>query len=76
VEHFINNGYGWICLHCSTEQNAHEEPDAARARFFSEGEAEEKEPHLSSRGLAKWRDSSREILYCSDCGIEERVNKA
>jgi hypothetical protein len=76
LEHFLNPGYGWICISCSEKANARGGRDAGRARFFSEGEAEEKEPRLSTPGLAKWRDASRQILYCPDCGVEERVSKS
>jgi hypothetical protein len=76
LEHFINPGYGWVCKHCIEEVETRVGPDKGRARFFSEGEAEDKEVNLSTRGLARWRDASRQVLYCPTCGVEEPVNKA
>jgi len=75
IEHFINTGYGWLCKHCQTEIETRVGLNEGRARFFSEGEAEDKEPTLSTQALARWRDASRQALYCPDCGIEETVNK-
>ena len=45
----------------------------ARARFFREGEAEEREVKLSEPALARWRDDVREVLVCPRCEIEERM---
>jgi hypothetical protein len=73
--HFINNGYGWVCKHCSAQESRPED-DNARARFLREGEAEEKEPVLSTTALARWRDVSRQTLVCPRCSIEESINKA
>ena len=72
TEHFINRGYGWLCKRCHLEQ-ANNATETGRARFFSEGEAEEKEPALSSSTLARWRDATRQTLVCPRCGIEEGV---
>jgi hypothetical protein len=75
TNHFINLGYGWLCKTCSgnngdvTIYTEH----SSRARFFSEGEAESKEPRLSTEGLAQWADSSRQKLVCSSCAIEEVI---
>ena len=44
------------------------------ARFFSEGEAEEREPRLSAHSLARWTDDSRRTLRCPRCGVEEKIN--
>ncbi|MDX6269853.1 MAG: hypothetical protein QOD28_1076 [Acidobacteriota bacterium] len=75
MEHFVNNGYGWTCRHCQTEETT--EPRAphtgTRGRFFSEGEAEEREPRLSTAARARWRDDTRRVLLCPRCGVEERV---
>jgi hypothetical protein len=76
IENFINHGFGWICKHCSRKDNGRAGDTTGRARFFSEGEAETKNPALSSTGLARWRDAGRQVLYCPECGVEERVNKA
>jgi rubrerythrin len=74
MEHFINNGYGWTCRHCHAEETARAtETSGARARFFSEGEAEEREPKLSSHALARWRDESRRELVCPTCGAVEKT---
>lgn len=76
IEHFINPGYGWLCKHCLREIETRASLNEGRARFFTEGEAEEKEPSLSTQALARWRDAAREALVCPRCGIEELVNKA
>jgi hypothetical protein len=76
TDHFINKGYGWICKHCYPEMNAPLRDAGTRARFHTEGEAEDKEPALSTQALARWRDASRSTLVCSHCGIEEMLNKA
>jgi hypothetical protein len=75
TDHFINRGFGWVCRHCHPEE---ESPDihAGRARFHSEGEAEESEARLSTVALARWRDATRRTLYCPRCGVEELLNKA
>ena len=76
IEHFINPGYGWMCKHCAVEDEARAAKAESRARFFNEGEAESKEPQLSTPALARWRDRARITLYCPRCGIEEMVSKA
>ncbi len=75
IEHFINPGYGWICKHCAAESGTLAKGQG-RPRFLTEGEAEDKEPSLSTPALARWRDASRQSLVCPRCGIEEAVNKA
>jgi hypothetical protein len=74
IEHFVNLGYGWMCKHCAGEME--EGAVDERARFFREGEAESKEPSLSTPALARWRDATRQTLYCPRCGVEEFVSKA
>jgi len=76
IEHFTNEGYGWVCKHCSTDMEARVSEKNTRARFFSEGEAEDKEPKLSTPALARWTTPARHPLSCPTCGIEERVDKA
>jgi DNA-directed RNA polymerase subunit M/transcription elongation factor TFIIS len=77
IEHFINEGFGWVCKHCSRSAEARaEDKHSARARFFSEGEAEEKEQKLSTTALARWTSPARRALRCPRCGIEEMVDKA
>jgi hypothetical protein len=78
-EHFVNEGRGWECRRCcdegakTLEDEAHEGAPSTNtlARFFREGESEEREPRLSSRALARWKDSSRRALVCTRCGAEE-----
>ena len=75
--HFINTGFGWVCKHCSAEMEAFTgDANEGRARFFIEGEAEVKEPHLSTTALARWRDATRRVLVCPRCSIEETISKA
>jgi hypothetical protein len=74
MEHFRNTGYGWTCKRCS-EAQARAAPVGSRARFFSEGEAEERDLKLSTPALARWRDETRQALYCPRCGVEEIVDR-
>ncbi|HYP02693.1 MAG TPA: hypothetical protein VER76_21075 [Pyrinomonadaceae bacterium] len=76
MQHFVNNGYGWTCRHCQDAEAtaARESESSARARFFSEGEAEEREPKLSSAARARWRDESRQELVCPKCGVAEKID--
>ncbi|HUQ30742.1 MAG TPA: hypothetical protein VM095_01425 [Pyrinomonadaceae bacterium] len=76
IDHFINEGFGWVCKHCSANVEARADVEAARARFFTEGEAEEKEPRLSTTALARWTNASHRALSCPSCGIEEMIDKA
>jgi hypothetical protein len=76
IDHFINEGFGWVCKHCSARRQAHAEVEPGRARFFTEGEAEEKEPRLSTTALARWTNASHRALSCPRCGIEEMIDKA
>jgi hypothetical protein len=76
TDHFINSGYGWVCKHCYPEMDAPVSDRNTRARFHTEGEAEDKETTLSTQALARWRDASRRTLVCPHCGIEEMVSKA
>jgi hypothetical protein len=76
IDHFINEGFGWVCKHCSIEMEARVHEKNTRARFFSEGEAEDKEPALSTLALARWTSPSRHALSCPRCGIEEMIDKA
>jgi hypothetical protein len=76
IDNFINPGYGWMCKHCAAQDEARAAEGESRARFFTEGEAESKEPSLSTPALARWRDATHGTLYCPRCGIEEMVSKA
>jgi hypothetical protein len=75
TRHFINDGYGWQCKRCREADGAGGEPQpsAPLPRFFREGEAEEREPRLSSPSLARWQDDTRRALTCPRCGVEESV---
>ena len=73
TEHFINRGYGWLCKQCSEQADDLAHDANARARFFTEGEAEEREPVLSAPSLARWRDDSHSVLVCPHCGTEEEM---
>jgi hypothetical protein len=73
LTHFSNRGFGWFCKDCCGDELSPGKPGAGRARFFSEGEAEEKNPALSFDSLARWRDSEHTILFCTRCGIEEGI---
>ncbi|HEX5707113.1 MAG TPA: hypothetical protein VFX96_07445 [Pyrinomonadaceae bacterium] len=68
----------------SPDTNAPLDADATHARgeqrlprFFREGEAEERDVRLSSKALARWRESDdgRKILFCPACGAEEELRE-
>ncbi len=71
LKDFYNEGFGWICRHCA-DQNAGEEPVN---RLLAEGEAEGKQPKLSTDALAKWADKEQRTLICPVCGITELAEK-
>jgi hypothetical protein len=75
TNHFLNLGYGWLCKHCSAEdaERKHDN-EGGRARFFAEGESENKEPRLSTPALARWTDSTRRTLSCPRCEIQEMIS--
>lgn len=73
---FYNAGFGWICRHCERDRSAVESTTDKLSRAFREGEAESKNPTLSTSALAKWTDASRRYLTCPRCGITERVEQA
>ena len=75
MKHFVNEGFGWTCRRCQTEERARETPQSPRARFFSEGESEDRETKLSAAPLARWRDASRRALVCPHCGVEETIGE-
>ncbi|MDQ3685503.1 MAG: hypothetical protein M3430_07855 [Acidobacteriota bacterium] len=74
AKHFINRGDGWMCRRCLEEAEERAPVNGGRARFFTEGEAEQREPVLSAPFRARWRDSSRRVLFCSECNAEEMMN--
>ena len=73
--HFVNEGYGWTCRRCRLDEAgaAEASPSNTLPRFFREGEAEEREPRLSSPTLARWKDDTRRTLVCPRCAAEEDV---
>ena len=72
--HFINEGYGWTCKRCRDEEAPPASPSSNNLpRFFREGEAEDREPRLSSPTLARWKDDARRTLVCPRCGVEESI---
>jgi hypothetical protein len=71
---FYNDGFGWICRQCERElESVSANPTS---RLLREGEAESRNPQLSSRALAKWADAAQRILFCPRCGISETAEKA
>ena len=74
TQHFINAGDGWVCKRCRERESAPATP-GGRARFFSEGEAEERAmmPSLSTTARARWRDETQSALVCPRCLIEETL---
>ena len=76
MEHFVNEGFGWTCRRCLKEERARETPPTSpRARFFSEGESEDRDPKLTAPALARWRDASRRALVCPRCGVGETFSE-
>lgn len=70
---FYNEGFGWICRQCERELTEAAQT-ADHPRFFREGEAESKEPKLSTHALALWADPERKTLICPRCGITEIID--
>jgi hypothetical protein len=83
TEYFVNEGRGWECKLCRAVDASALGEDAVEgvpsthtlARFFREGEAEERETRLSSKALARWKDSTRRALVCTRCGAEESLTE-
>jgi len=73
LNHFRNDGFGWICRHCERELEPASLPKD-RSRLMTEGEAESKNPQLSNRALAKWADAAQTRLVCPRCSITETVD--
>ncbi len=72
LKDFYNNGFGWICKHCESEFELQKKvSDKKTSRLMSEGEAESKQPKLSTSALAKWADAAQRTLFCPRCGITE-----
>ena len=75
MKNFVNEGYGWACKRCSAEETERATSrNPSLARFFREGESEEREMRLSTRALARWKDESHLRLCCPRCGVEENVS--
>ena len=66
---FKNDGFGWSCKVCSSDEEL--ENAQGVSRIFLEGEAESKTPVMAGRALAKWVDRDARKLRCGHCGIEE-----
>jgi hypothetical protein len=71
IENFYNQGFGWICRKCDAE--APHDDDLGPSRLMREGEAESKNPSLSSQFLARWADREHTTLECPRCGITEKI---
>jgi DNA-directed RNA polymerase subunit M/transcription elongation factor TFIIS len=71
---FYNEGFGWICRQCERELT--KKNTASHSRLLVEGEAESKQPQMSTGALAKWTDPTQRTLVCPRCGITESVEKA
>jgi len=71
---FYNDGFGWICRHCEREF-AQPDPDE-HSRLLREGEAEGKDPRLSTNALGRWMDEARETLVCPRCGATEVLTES
>lgn len=77
LDNFYNDGTGWICRPCERDLRATTgAPDQKHSRLFREGEAESKDPQLSTVALAKWTDKTRMVLTCPRCGLTEPVEKS
>jgi hypothetical protein len=76
TDDFYNDGFGWICKHCEREL-ANQMTRAAESisRLLDEGEAESKNPPLSTPALARWVDPAQRFLMCPRCGIVGPVDK-
>jgi len=73
---FYNDGFGWICRHCERDLKTQiDVSDSKQSRLLREGEAESKQPALSSVALAKWADKAQTTLICPRCGITELADK-
>ena len=88
TEHFVKERFGWVCRRCCDaarggaaagveDTGRRASLTEGRARFFHEGEAEEREQKLSAPGLARRRDAGgRRNLFCPSCGAEEVVDSS
>jgi hypothetical protein len=72
-ESFKNDGFGWNCKACSSDEGSGLVHRVSR--IFLEGEAESKTPVMAGRALAKWVDRDGRKLRCGHCGIEETATE-
>ncbi len=72
LDHFYNDGFGWICKSCEAELKT---DDEEKSRLLTEGEAESKNPKFSNEAMAKWFDESHKTLLCPRCGQTELADK-
>jgi hypothetical protein len=68
TNHFFDLGYGWLCKHCSAADT-----EAKQRPTEIHGRPQQQTPALA---LAGWTDSSRKVLSCPRCGIEEMITNA
>ena len=76
LQNFYNKGFGWICRACERDfEKRDKNEDKTSSRLLREGEAESRQPELSTEALAKWADKAQTTLTCPRCGITQPVNK-
>jgi len=76
IDNFYNGGFGWVCKNCERElAETEDRSDDKLNRIMREGEAESKQPRLSSLALARWADAAKTTLVCPRCRVVERVDK-
>lgn len=73
---FYNDGFGWICKHCERDLKEKKTEEKKHSRLMREGEAESKQPALSTTAMAKWTDKTQRYLTCPRCGITELADKS
>lgn len=89
TEHFERERFGWTCRRCRdaqrsgaqadkrVDENGRDSRQEGRARFFHEGESEERDgSRLSARALARWRETDGvRVLFCPSCGAEDAIKE-
>jgi hypothetical protein len=71
TNHFFDLGYGWLCKHCSAEDaERNHQHHAPGAVVGGDGAAKDKKSQLA---LATWADSTRHVLTCPRCKVEEAM---
>ena len=71
TNHFFNLGYGWLCKHCSAEDA--ERNQQRRAPDITAGADGGVKDRNSQLAIATWTDSTRHVLTCPRCRIEEAI---